>query len=317
MKRLRDRGAILVISFWVLTLLSLLAVGLAYRMALELRLADYDVGRLQLFYLAQGGLHRASSILQQDDLETDSLQDAWAAPTDPGEPISLGEGSFLLTLSDEYARPNLNQVDQEILMRVPEMTESVALSLRNWRGDQDLPPSLLDEEEAHYRSLPRPIERKLGPFQSLEEVAMVRKMTPSLHASVQSLFTVYGGGKVNLNTASEATFVLLGLEEELTRELVRFRLGEDGEPGTEDDRIFHTVSDLTGEDIGKTLDLSTDQQLALVNFVTQNQQMLTVQSNHFRVRCRATSKNKMTKEVIAVLQRTSEGPPVIKYWHED
>ena len=317
MKRLPNRGAVLIISFWVLTLLSLLAVGLAYRLALELRLADYDVGRLQLFYLVQGGLHQASALLKQDDLETDSLQDAWAKPTDPNEPISLGDGSFVLSIEDEYSRPNLNQVSQEILMRVPEMRESIALSIQAWRGDQGLAPSVLDQEEATYRSLPKPIERERVPFQSLEELVMVHGITPSLYASLRSMFTVYGAGKVNLNTASEKTFVLLGLDETLARELVRYRLGEDREPGTEDDRVFHEVSDLTGEELKETLGLSEDEHLALVNFLTRHQQILTVQSDHFRIRCHAAAKNKMTKETVTVLQRIPERLPVIKYWHED
>ena len=146
---------------------------------------------------------------------------------------------------------------------------------------------------------------------------MVRGMNPSLYTSLASLFTVYGDGKVNLNTASEKTFTLLGLEEELAHDVVLFRLGEDGEPGTEDDRVFQAVSDLTGEELAEALGLSNEQRLALVNFLTQHQQILTVQSDHFRVHCRATAKNKMTQEAVFVLQRTPEGLPVIKYWHED
>ena len=319
MKRLPDQGAVLIIFFWVLTLLTILAVGLAYRMSLELRLADYDVGRLQLFYLVQGGLHQAASSLQQDEPETDSFQDDWAKPTDPEKPISLGEGSFVLSIEDEYARPNLNQVevDQETLMRVPGMEEAVALSLRAWRGDKDLSPSLLDQEEAYYRSLPHPIERERGPFQSLEELALVRGMTPSLYESLQSLFTVYGSGKVNLNTISENTLILLGLEEALAHEVVLLRLGEDGEAGTDDDYIFHAVGELTDPKLEDILRFSSEQKLALVNFLTKTQRILTVNSDHFRIHCHATSKNKMTKELTVVLQRVAEGPPVIKYWHED
>ena len=316
-KRPHNQGAILIISLWVLALLSILAVGLAYRLSLELRLADYDLGRLNLFYLAQAGLRQASALLLQDDAEIDSLRDAWAESSDPDQPTPFGEGTFFLVIEDEFSRPNLNVADSETLLRIPGMEESVVLSLRAWRGDQDLSPSQLDQEEAYYRSLNRPIERERKPFQSLEELTLVRGMTPSLYETLQARFTVYGPGKINLNTVSRETWVFLGLEDSLARAILLYRTGEDGEEGTEDDHLFHTVSDLTDETLLETLGLSTDQRLALVNFVTKYQGILTVQSNHFRVRCKAVSKNGITKEVVAVLQRVPEGLPVIKYWHED
>ena len=313
MKKLPNRGAIFIISVWILTLLALMAVGLAYRISLELRLADYDVGRLQLFYLMQGGLRQAAAVLQEDGLEADSFQDAWAIPTDPKEPVPLGEGSFFLTIEDEAARPNLNSVDQETLMRVPGMEESVASSLRVWRGDQDLSSSVVDQEEAYYRSLTPPLEREKGPIQSLEELALVRGMTPSLAASLQSLFTVYGSKKINVNTASEETFALLGLEESIAHELVRYRLGEDGEAGTEDDHVFQVVDELASAELFEALSLTPDLQLKMAGLVSQ----MTVQSDHFRVRCKTVAKNGMAKTVVAVIQRTPKSPAVIKYWHEE
>lgn len=333
MKKVSERGAILLISLWILLLLTLLAFGLTYRISLEMRLADYDRERSELFYLLHGALHQASATLGLDDPEVDSLQDPWAMPStsladDPDSPISLGEGSFQFTIEDEFSRINLNTATAEALSRIEGMESEVLRCLRFWRGDQDLDPSFVEGERAYYRSLPRPIEREPAPLQTLEELLLVRGMTPSLYETLQSLGTVYGAGKANLNTASKAALVVLGLEESIAERLLLYRLGEDGEPATEDDRPFMGLEELSDADLFEAMDLASDEQMKFNSFLSSHESVLTLRSDHFRIRAKALSpglpgmtaragKTGMTKELTAVLQRIAGGAAVIKYWHEE
>ncbi|MBI3328686.1 MAG: helix-hairpin-helix domain-containing protein [Nitrospinae bacterium] len=57
--------------------------------------------------------------------------------------------------------------------------------------------------------------------------------------------TVWGSGKININTAPKPVLAALpGMTPAMAEAIVRYRQGEDQEPGTADDRQFREVADL-------------------------------------------------------------------------
>lgn len=330
----QTRGSILIVSLWVVAILFLLAVGLAYRIGLELRMARYTQERLKLFYIAKGGMERAIAFLVEDlSLSSiDTLQEGWSHTPSLFQSAQIGEGTFTLHYSfqegeeermrygmkDEESRIPLNHASHEVLMRVPGMEESLALSIRAWRGDKDLAPEMLAREDTYYASLERPYPRKGKPFDTLEELLLVKEMTPSLYETMKGLFTIYGSGKMNLNTAPPEALILLGLDETIARHLAEARRGEDGKEGTEDDALFQEVSDLVSLEWNQRLRLDQDQQLSLTNFLTAHQDLLSVQSSAFRIALTARLREggPARKEVVAVVSRTEE-KGAVHYWHEE
>ena len=61
------------------------------------------------------------------------------------------------------------------------------------------------------------------PFKVKEEILLVEGMDKEKFEQFKDLITVYGDGKVNINTASEGVLKALGLEEELVGIIVRYR----------------------------------------------------------------------------------------------
>jgi len=97
---------------------------------------------------------------------------------------------------DEGALINLNTVSTDVLERLPGMDEDLADNLVN---------------------------SGLRPFSSINEVLLVEDMTKEKFLLFKDLVTVYGTGKININTANRAVFLALGLDEELTDAILRFR----------------------------------------------------------------------------------------------
>lgn len=91
-------------------------------------------------------------------------------------------------LMDESARLNLNEIhrlglsDEElrdVLMYLPEMTHELADALLDWVDEDDNPREYGAESE-YYETLSPPYSAKNGPLESLEELLLVRGVTPWL-----------------------------------------------------------------------------------------------------------------------------------------
>ncbi len=92
-------------------------------------------------------------------------------------------------LENESTRLNLNAlsyIDQaqqgagrQMLMALPQMTEDVADAIMDWL-DADSEPRELGCESEYYAGLPRPYAPRNGPLDTVEELLLVRGVTPQL-----------------------------------------------------------------------------------------------------------------------------------------
>jgi len=88
-------------------------------------------------------------------------------------------------LVDESGKINVNAMTRfgdaakTMLMELPEMTEEIADAILDWT-DKDDDPRDYGAEEEYYLSLPSPYSPKNGPLESLDELLLVRDITPWL-----------------------------------------------------------------------------------------------------------------------------------------
>lgn len=81
-----EKGAILIITLWILAILTVLAVGIAGRMGLELKLTGYYRDSMKALYLAKAAINRAIVEKEKDDKKeekgeapnADILSESWA-----------------------------------------------------------------------------------------------------------------------------------------------------------------------------------------------------------------------------------------------
>ena len=75
----------------------------------------------------------------------------------------------------------------------------------------------------------------------LDVLANLPGLDEEIFSKIKDLITVYGNGRVNINTAKAEVLKALGFDNDLVRIIEEFRKGADGEELTEDDGIFENV----------------------------------------------------------------------------
>ena len=153
--------------------------------------------------------------------------------TVPERKDSLGRGTFEYTITDEDGKLNINSATIEQLKDLfigsgvgLEDIDTIVDSIIDWRDTDDL-HMLNGAEEDYYRSLENPYSCKDGPFDSIEELLLVKGITPEIffgtagdaneekgdeedvYEGVSKYLTVKGTNKVNLNTASEVVLEMV------------------------------------------------------------------------------------------------------------
>ncbi len=200
-----NKASILVTCLWIIMVLSILAMALTGLVFQEIRF----VKAYQRMVVSMPSVMAATKTvfyLRQDDLTPtyDTMQEL----TKVNE-VSLCASNFYKyyfvdknnsadkdEIIDEGALINLNTASTDTLKRLPGMDEDLAENLVN---------------------------SGLRPFNSINEVLLVEDMTKEKFLLFKDLVTVYGTGKININTANKEVFLALGLDEELIDVILRFR----------------------------------------------------------------------------------------------
>lgn len=212
-------GFALVIVLFVLLLLSMLggAFALAVRTeALAVRNAGEDLAG---YALALAGVQQAlAEVVGEWEVNFLDPSGAMRFARKDGSPLpSLAEsvrvtaGEVGYRILDEEGKINVNRADQKLLaalLRVVELPpgtniDEVVDAILDW-VDSDRLRRLNGAEDDYYLALRIPYLPKNGPMGALEELLLVKGITPELYALLSQVLTVWGTGRVNVNTAPPA-----------------------------------------------------------------------------------------------------------------
>lgn len=245
------RGSMLVMALWTLALLSVFSVSLGFgvrqKAALLNRLTTLDA----VYPIAYSGVELAKSLVKSDtNTDVDIFTDAWAS----GErKIELSGGSFVLATDgawpvvDEERKVNLNNTSSEVLVRLlvrvsgldKEQAEELGYNLLDWMdSDAFFGHPQYGAEDPYYTSLPEPYACKDAPYETMDELLLVKGMTRDTFERLRPFITVYGMGQVNVNTAPREVLAALGFSVEAVEAIRKFRAGSDEVDGTGDDYFF-------------------------------------------------------------------------------
>lgn len=244
-----SKGFVLVVVLWVLASLTLVTLGFAHRALLDRRAAAYSVDHVRAMMMARGAVNRGMIELQNKwlkDLVAETPQithlgQPWARPTNllkeagyfslPPEESQSDIAEFRIV--DVESRININAAPEDLLSHIELLSRRTVRNIvkrRTDKGEHDEPPV---------------------PFQAVEELRYLegvededwfgRKGEPGL----KDIFTTYGDGKINVNTASKLVLLSLpDVDESTVESILAFRAGADGKIGTGDDRGFKDLGDL-------------------------------------------------------------------------
>ncbi len=334
---MKNKGSILILALWSVSLLSAFAVILGYEVRQKVGAAYRLNERDELSMLADAGIQKAAAFMRgQPEKLYYALSDKWSNDSTTFKDIQLGGGRFSLIASEESAvdDPSLPQThygmvdeDRKININTADIKTIAALCGIVLGIDdtdaQDLAASIIDwrtpgngsvlpgggAKDGYYHSLDQPYDAKSAPYEVIDELLLVKGMTPDAFSKMKNYVTIYGSGKVNINTASEAVLLALGIPKIMAERIILLRNGSDGISGTADDAVFDSNASIIPR-LTQHYSLSPSEISALSDVADR---ALTSVSSYFTVRSRGSLLNKKnTMESIAVIDLTGK----ICYWRE-
>jgi DNA uptake protein ComE-like DNA-binding protein len=292
-----NKGYALVIVLGLLAILGVmgLSLGAATRLDLEQTRRFQDETAAEL--LAKAGIDWTMHYLILVERQGTLWQAPWSSQAAMFRERSLGPGMFDVQytdpsgtlhygLQDEEARVNLNTSPVALLAALPGVDNALAEAIVKQRQQElwGTPEELLS------RGL----------------VAAPVWYGSAGHVGLGAYLTVWGSGKINVNTASAVVLAAVpGMTPAMVEAIVRYRQGDDQQLGTGDDRYFRTVADLA------TLQEIDQGGLERVGA------LLTVTPSAFRFiatgRVPGGMSQARTHQRLAVLERTAQAT-ALRYW---
>jgi general secretion pathway protein K len=234
-------GAVaLILVVWIMVILIAIVTQFSYSMRTEIRITQNFKEEEESYQLALAGIEYAMAEIRA----VEAMQEAFVNAEgilifnkDVMEPVrtrNLGRGSFEYIITDEDGKLDINAATLKQLNDIfiesgvdPDEAAGIADSIFDWRDPNEL-HMLNGAEEDYYRDLDEPYSCKDGPFDSIEELLLVKGMTKEIlygsiedeeeeeekaYSGVVGLLTVNGSGKINVNTAPRAVIeAVIGIE---------------------------------------------------------------------------------------------------------
>lgn len=228
-----ERGVALIVVILTISIIVALTIQLNRDMRTQMVDAYNLSDQTRLRYVAESGIYAAHALLLADKNSFDALFEDWAQT----EMASLKSeeyfenASFKLAIEDEAGKININKLVagngynaplREMLLRLltgpyfrlkEDAAEEILDAVKDWiDGDQDT-TGMGDEEKA-----------KNGALDCIEELLMIKGVSRELYHGSEEIYglsrclTVFGDGKININTAPSP--VLLALSAQMTLEAV-------------------------------------------------------------------------------------------------
>ncbi len=267
--------------------------------------------------------------------------------------VPLGEGSFSIAYGgeegrliygvvDEERKININKVMREKIMGgapdekfrkvvenlfdyadVPSPKSMVSVFI-DWIDEDSNSMFASDADDTDYvknapLDLPEELLNVLEYFYFREKNYTKKKAEEEavrVFTEIKDLITVYGSGKININTAGPQVLSILGMDKDLIQDIILFRTGEDGDIDTEEDNGWF-VQAAEGADIilypydytGRGPDI-----MDINN--PQYKEFLTTKSSAFTICSRGKLKDGRVKRTITcvVSREQKKSRSVLKYW---
>ncbi len=216
-----SRGIALLIVLWIITILMVLAFSFTSLTRTESFAALNFRVMIEKRYLAEAGIERGiiELLLRRQTPEADKT-DIWK--TDGRLSVmDIGDSHCAVSITEESGKLDINMLTDAsgiilknaLIMRgsTTDEADTIVDSLLDWKdsGDSDS-HRLHGAESEYYRSLPSPYTAKNANFDSVEELLLVKGMTPEIlfgrqdRKGIFDLLTVHSKtAKININAASE------------------------------------------------------------------------------------------------------------------
>lgn len=154
-------------------------------------------------------------------------------PSNSPYSVQIGDRNCEVSISDESGKINVNKITDDTragfikfltAYKLEELVaETITASILDWLDEDDL-HHINGAEKDYYLTLPEPYEAKNGPFESIEELTLVKGITPQIFELLRDHLTIYGSGKININFASKEVLLYVPeITQEIAEAIIQFR----------------------------------------------------------------------------------------------
>lgn len=232
------RGTVLIVTMVLVFALASITLVLCRSMRVEMIASANLAASLQASAIERGAEQYLIAMLTEEGAEVRSLSEEYFAA------IPVGEGYFwvvrpnyndttlpIFGLVSEASKVNINGATYNQLMRLPWMTEEIAAAIIDWR-DTDDETTTYGAESDYYLSGQNGYYCKNAPFETVEELLLVRDVTPDMlygdgSAPPLGFTSVFSSDGLSF---SDDIWLELGLYDLLT--VYSSETREQGNPGT-------------------------------------------------------------------------------------
>jgi general secretion pathway protein K len=185
----RRRGQALVTVVFVVLILTVVVSTLAVRARRELQSAYGFLRETQQFYAAQGAVTYVAQEMQTSSSDGSTQPQLTQPPdTDSNGWTMLGDCWYKVEIIDTASRVNINTASAAVLAKLPPLANNPDLvaAIIDWRDTDDTTQvsngttTGNGAESDYYQSLNPPYNAKNAPFSTIEELLLVRGMTPQI-----------------------------------------------------------------------------------------------------------------------------------------
>ncbi len=255
-----SRGVVLIMVLWVITILTVVVLEFSFAMRTEVNITKNFKDDLELYAIAQGGVQQAIAelILKHDPrvqqlrktMKTEEVTPEKKELVPDGSPYTLqfDRGECELRIMSEAGKININTISETTLRKLignlgleVEKRDVVVDSILDWRDTDDF-VRINGAENDYYQSLKEPYRCKNANLDSIEELLLVKGVTPELFygrkgakvgeeevtgpdIGLKEIFSVYAlGEQVDINSASLPVLrAVLGLPSDVARVILKAR----------------------------------------------------------------------------------------------
>ncbi len=225
----KQKGYALIMTIWIMVFLTITALNFTLSNRFSIAMVRNFKEQTEGYYIAISGYHTVLNYLKSDkDPAIDFVDDKGRfhidSDTEPlPETVKVAGGEFKVKIIDEEGKININYVNERILREVfknlgyeADRIDEMIDSLKDWIDFDDL-HRLKGAEDDYYEEYG--YTAKNGRIDVIKELALVNGFGKDFFKktedgkSLLTVFTTFGTGNININTASVQVLKLLGLNE--------------------------------------------------------------------------------------------------------
>jgi general secretion pathway protein K len=239
-----ESGVALLMVLWVITLLMVMAMSFSLLTRTEANSTVFFRDGVQKKFFAEAALERATMEIyhRQTYKNQTVILDGNEVVRIDGKVYNgtIGTGRYTFRLFSESARFNLNMMGtrsgiilNNLLINLgiaKETADIIVDSILDWIDTDDL-HRLNGAESDYYQSLPNPYKAKNGKLDTLEELLLIKGMSPDIlfgtkeQKGLINFVTIYSSTRsVNINTAPrEILMAMPGMTEDVVNRIIEQR----------------------------------------------------------------------------------------------